>query len=87
MAPGLIWYRYSGETAMPTMVNHCERPYTVARSRSPGASLCACAKASLTSTSPVANGASMRPARRYSLFCSGWPESGSDCTSASTGSP
>ncbi len=71
---------------MPTMVNHWVRPYTVARSRSPGLRFCACANDSLTSTSSSANGASMRPLRRYNRFCAGSLWSGSDCTTASIGS-
>ena len=54
MAPGLIWYTYSGDSAVPTMVNHWVCPYTVARSRSPGFRPCAWAKESLTSTSSLA---------------------------------
>ena len=58
--------------ATPTTVNHCARPYTVARRRSPGFRWCASAKASLTTTSSWAKGAGRRPARRYSRFCRGW---------------
>ena len=71
---------------MPARRNHCVRPCTVRRRRSPGLSRCALAKASLIRISSCAPGASMRPVRRCTRLRRGWPSSGSDCISACTGS-